>query len=340
MNLPTISVVIPAYNCAGSLPYVLDGLFAQNVQPTEIIVVNDCSPDDLDGALQPYLSRIKYIKNPVNLGLSKTYNAGLSAATGEYLMTLHSDCVLDPDYIQKLLTILTEQPDVAVATGQYRFEQFEDLAFPDKVFSVVNALPVENDPSLPQTEEISFIEGKADLFRGDILRKEGFFNQRLVLTCEDQDLSARLRQRGFRIIQRHDCHFSVKFSGTQDSIRKVLKKQRTYARGQAYILMKFREQAVVNSSANRNFRVNHRLSQLLSALAVWALLPLAIFNRHARLLLAAVLAYRFVHYYQLGKPLTLRERLIVCFLGIACDSCYTAGLVEGALKTASGRSEV
>lgn len=336
----SVSVIIPAYACAGSLPKVLDALLNQTLPPQEIIVVNDQSPDDLEASIAPYQERIIYIKNPTNKGLARTCNVGLQRATGDYLMTLHSDCVLDPRYIETLLDTLQSRPDAAAVTGQYRFENFHKLSLPDQLFAAFNALPVDQGPHLNAVEEIGFLEGKADLFRGALLREVGFFNEKLILTAEDQDLSVRLRQRGFRIFQCLSCHFTVCFSATQDSLKKVLRKQYTYARGQAYILLKHGTGSLKPGNKNRDHRALHRSSQIGSALLLWLLLLLAPRSKTIRWTIVILYILRVGHYASLAKSLAPRNRLLAACLGPVCDSLYTAGLIEGATKTITRKEDI
>ena len=64
MNEILVSVVIPAYNCIQYIGQALDSALIQDV-PMEIIVINDCSRDDLDGFMKPYLEKhpqIHYLK--------------------------------------------------------------------------------------------------------------------------------------------------------------------------------------------------------------------------------------------------------------------------------------
>ena len=50
---PIVSVIMPAYRCAKTINQAIDSVLRQEV-PLELIVVNDCSPDELDAALQRY----------------------------------------------------------------------------------------------------------------------------------------------------------------------------------------------------------------------------------------------------------------------------------------------
>ena len=53
MNQPTVSVIIPAYNCAESIGKAIDSALMQKVS-LEVIVLNDCSKDNLDDVMQKY----------------------------------------------------------------------------------------------------------------------------------------------------------------------------------------------------------------------------------------------------------------------------------------------
>ena len=89
---PLVSVVIPAYNAASYITATLDSAFAQTLSDYEIIVVNDGSPDTplLEEALQPYLGKIRYIKQE-NRGPSNARNTGIQASRGKYVAFLDSD---------------------------------------------------------------------------------------------------------------------------------------------------------------------------------------------------------------------------------------------------------
>src|SRR5271170_1297597 len=86
---PLISVVIPAYNCARSLPATLDSVLAQTFRDYEIIVVNDGSPDTpaLDEALAPYRDKIRYFIQG-NQGPAGARNHGIRVARGEFIALL------------------------------------------------------------------------------------------------------------------------------------------------------------------------------------------------------------------------------------------------------------
>jgi len=118
-----VSVVIPAYNAAAHISMALDSVFAQQV-PLEVIVVDDCSGDDLAVVLRPYAEdpRFRYIRNPQNLGVSATRNLGVSLARGEFVAFLDADDYWTPDKLVKQLRAIRESGMVLCTTARELME--------------------------------------------------------------------------------------------------------------------------------------------------------------------------------------------------------------------------
>ncbi len=119
MEKNLVSVVIPAHNCEKYIGKALDSVLMQDV-PLEVIVINDFSEDDLDSAMAPYLSepRVRYYKNEVNLGASKTRNRGVSLANGEYIAFLDSDDYWAENKLKKQLALLEKTGCVLCSTAR------------------------------------------------------------------------------------------------------------------------------------------------------------------------------------------------------------------------------
>jgi glycosyltransferase involved in cell wall biosynthesis len=101
---PKISVIIPVYNVEDYLEGCLRSVMTQSLSEIEIICVNDGSPDDCQMILERLAaedSRIRIISKE-NGGLSSARNAGLRAATGEYIHFLDSDDHIQPRMYETL----------------------------------------------------------------------------------------------------------------------------------------------------------------------------------------------------------------------------------------------
>jgi GT2 family glycosyltransferase len=89
-----VSVIIPAYNAAAFLPATLRSIFAQSSPPGEIIVVDDGSTDDTIAVARSFGVRVIALTNG---GPSAARNAGMRAATGEYVAFLDADDLWAPE---------------------------------------------------------------------------------------------------------------------------------------------------------------------------------------------------------------------------------------------------
>jgi len=115
-HAPRISVIIPAYNTASFIAETLDSVFDQTFRDFEVIVINDGSPDTpkLEGALQPYLSRVQYVRQE-NRGPSGARNEGIRRARGELLAFLDSDDIWMRDYVSAQVQFLDRHPQVCAS---------------------------------------------------------------------------------------------------------------------------------------------------------------------------------------------------------------------------------
>lgn len=111
MNIPTtISVIIPIYKAEKFLEKCLDSLVNQTLQPYEIILVNDGSPDKSDIVAQPYISKYPYIKyiEQSNQGVSAARNTGISISTGNWITFCDPDDYVLPNYIEEITKAINE----------------------------------------------------------------------------------------------------------------------------------------------------------------------------------------------------------------------------------------
>lgn len=131
-----ISVVMPTYNTNVSiLKEAVESVLAQTFRDFEFIIVDDGSTDhDLCSYLQSLSDeRIRIIRNPINLGITKSLNIGLNVARGKYIARMDSDDIALPMRFEKQFSFMEEHPDVIACGSNVEFFGARTLITHDKI---------------------------------------------------------------------------------------------------------------------------------------------------------------------------------------------------------------
>ncbi len=88
-----VSIIMPSYNTAKYISETIESVQSQTYPFWELIIVDDCSTDNTDEVVKPYLldDRIRYLKNDSNSGAAISRNRALREARGRWIAFLDSD---------------------------------------------------------------------------------------------------------------------------------------------------------------------------------------------------------------------------------------------------------
>lgn len=114
----TFSITIPAYK-ARFLDEAIHSVIAQTYQDWQLVIVDDCSPEDLKSIVEPYLadSRVEYYRNEKNCGavdVVDNWNICLSHCTGDYVICMGDDDRLLPCCLEELSKTIDKYPELNV----------------------------------------------------------------------------------------------------------------------------------------------------------------------------------------------------------------------------------
>ncbi|MBX3394969.1 MAG: glycosyltransferase family 2 protein [Phycisphaerae bacterium] len=107
---PTVSVIIPTYNSAATLPDAIESVLNQTYAPDEIIIVDDGSTDDTQGVCRRFPESVRCIRQE-NAGASVARNSGAAASCGDLLAFLDADDVWEPQKLELQVTAMLQNPE-------------------------------------------------------------------------------------------------------------------------------------------------------------------------------------------------------------------------------------
>lgn len=128
MKETLVSIITPMYKGAAYVGETIESVIAQTYANWEMIIVDDCSPDEGAGiaVVKKYIEkdkRIKLIESKVNKGSSGARNIALREADGEYIAFLDSDDIWMPDFLQKQLDFMKEKQAPIVFSSYKRIDE-------------------------------------------------------------------------------------------------------------------------------------------------------------------------------------------------------------------------
>lgn len=119
-----ISVIIPAYNCTATLGRTLASLAAQTDQNFSVIIVDDCSTENILPIVEDYSNKlhIKYIRKPENQGCGMARQTGIDNSTASHFTFLDADDVFMPYAVEAFNTFISANPQCEYVHS-YFYEQ-------------------------------------------------------------------------------------------------------------------------------------------------------------------------------------------------------------------------
>ena len=178
-----VSILMPVYNVAPFLREAMDSMLNQTYTDFELIVLNDCSPDNSEEILDTYSdSRIIRYRGEENVGLANVLNVGLGLAKGEFIARMDSDDISLPQRLEKQVDFLDTHPNVdLVSAGMQRFGDDDSIisystSVEDVKFDAMSFSPILHPTSMWR--------------RTRFLEKDLYYRQEMV-PSEDYDLWTR-----------------------------------------------------------------------------------------------------------------------------------------------------
>jgi glycosyltransferase involved in cell wall biosynthesis len=120
VDAPRVSVGIPVYNGENFIADAIRSVLAQTLTDLELIIQDNASTDRTSEICTGFAasdSRIRYFRNPRNLGAAPNYNLAYQMARGQYFKWLAHDDRLTPTYLAETVRVLDARPDAVLCNS-------------------------------------------------------------------------------------------------------------------------------------------------------------------------------------------------------------------------------
>ncbi len=186
---PLVSVIIPLYNTEKYIYEAVNSILNQTYENLEIIIIDDGSTDASEKIVKSInSSKIIYVKNEQNLGVSATRNRGFELSKGKYIALMDADDISISTRLEKQVDFLEKHNDYGVVSGYY--ESFRE--YPFYVKRRIRKLPINVEDIHATLLFSNVVCGAATMIRNDVLRTNKLKFDTSLQMAEDFDLWRRL----------------------------------------------------------------------------------------------------------------------------------------------------
>lgn len=224
-QVPRVSVLIVNWNGRHHLAECLNSLAAQSFRDFEVVLVDNGSRDGSVDYLRSIYPWVKLVPLATNTGFAEGNNIALSHADGEYLVALNNDTWVDPHWLQVLVTVADQHPEVGMVGSRIctyadpeRLDSFGVRICSDGMSRGALRGMRFADLGCPAVVPILLPSACAALYKRTMVEQIGFFDSAFFAYCEDTDLGLRGRLAGWGALLAAEAVVRHKYSSTVGAI--------------------------------------------------------------------------------------------------------------------------
>jgi GT2 family glycosyltransferase len=202
--VPRVSVIIPIFNGSRYLSAFFETLKQALPSDTQLILIDDGSTEPVFEAVPalPNASEVIRIRNDHNQGYSVAVNQGFSRSSGDYIVQLNTDLILDPDCIIEMVNLINTKNGVGIVGSKLLFPTTELIQHIGMTFGyhskkhVYFQLPADH-PLCCKTRPMQIMTGATVAMTRQLLDKIGPLDERYFNYNEDIDHCLKAATRGY-----------------------------------------------------------------------------------------------------------------------------------------------
>ncbi|HDH01319.1 MAG TPA: glycosyltransferase family 2 protein [Nitrospirae bacterium] len=217
---PEISVIIPNLDGINYLPKCLSSLQSQTFKKFDVIIVDNGSTDNSVDLVKKEYNWVRLIELSENFGFSAACNTGIMASRGRYVAVLNNDTEVVPQWLEELHRSIERDKKIGMVASKIllsletrEIDSAGMLIYPDGIGRQRGRGEIDKG-QFDHEEETLFPHGCAAMYRMEMLKEVGLFDEDFFAYCEDTDLGLRGRLAGWKAVVAPGAVVHHKYSAT------------------------------------------------------------------------------------------------------------------------------
>ena len=214
LHLKPLSIIFVSWNTRELLENCLDSILANPpTTPFEIWVVDNASSDDTPQMIRWRFPQIQLLENPGNVGFARANNQAIQQCTGEYLLFLNPDTLVEAHALQALVDFFDNHPQAGAAGAKILnpdgsmqlsshpkptlFRELWRMFHLDTLWAFAEYPHSKWETN--QVQDVDMLMGACLMVRKEVLDQVGCFDEDYFIYSEEVDLCYRIQRAGWRL---------------------------------------------------------------------------------------------------------------------------------------------
>lgn len=228
VDLPRMSVLVPAYNEEKVIRTTLEALLATNYPDKEIIAIDDGSKDDTLRIMSEYKDRVKVIHKE-NGGKASALNAGMLYATGSIIVILDADTIIGNSALRHIAKSFADENVVAVA-GNIKIRNRMNVLTWCQALEYLSGIQIMRR-GLDYFGAITIVPGALGAFRKSKLEEAGSYHKETLV--EDFDATIKVLRSGMVV---SGNNLAIAYTQAPQKLHDFYKQRKRWYRGNLQVL--------------------------------------------------------------------------------------------------------
>jgi len=180
-----LTFIITTYNSAGVIDNCLNKI---NFSNYEVIVVDNNSSDNTTEIVSKNYPLVNLIKNKKNYGYGRANNIGLRATSTPYALILNPDAFIFESDLEKIIVMMDKNPEIAIGAPILLNSYPHNESDISKEIAIINNNLIGD---FGDFKAVKYIIGACEILRMEFFKKIGFFDEKIFLYYEDDEICHR-----------------------------------------------------------------------------------------------------------------------------------------------------